>query len=198
MGDDQIRIASMTKNSLTQKPRAYALSGILAIAAVMICSLFLSSPALYGEPQSSSAGGPSVLAAHDHLLATHIHSSHQQANNDPASRPQQSLSMAAAQPVGNGQRVNKPAAGIVGDHQHHVDPLSVLPDVKKTGVFAGGCLIDYGDPGVQCVPAYTVAQKPVTCAAIRKLFPNGVKVTGIDRFNLDSNGDSIACGAGDR
>lgn len=116
---------------------------------------------------------------------------------DPAVQRQNSLASAASQPNGAGARADKPAAAVVGDTSHRVDPSSVLPDVKKTGIMSNGCLADYGDPGAQCVPAYGSDGKPITCDGIRKLFPGGVKVSGIDRFGFDGDRDKLACGPND-
>lgn len=115
---------------------------------------------------------------------------------DPANQSQSSLLSAAAQSNGIGRRTDKPAVGVRGDTRR-VDPASVLPDSKKTGVMANGCLIDYGQPGQECVPARMISKTSIACDEIRKVFPNGVLVSGTDRFGLDTDSDGIACGPGD-
>jgi hypothetical protein len=74
---------------------------------------------------------------------------------NPAIQTQTTLAYAASQPAGPGTQVDKPAAAVVGDHDHHVDPTSVLPDTKNTGVLSSGCLLAYGVAGDQCTPVGT-------------------------------------------
>jgi len=93
---------------------------------------------------------------------------------DPSTQKQTSLAAAASRPIGSGQRVDKPAAKVHGTHRH-VDPASVLPNTRKLGVLASGCLNSYGLPGEQCLPARTpsnpTGKKPFVCDSVRKLAP---------------------------
>lgn len=110
---------------------------------------------------------------------------------DPADQVQTSLASAANAQDVIGKRVLKPAAKIVGTVRH-TDPTSVLPDTKKTHVLASGCLLGYGVPGVQCVPAKAPNNQPLNCNFIRTVFPNGVKILGTDYLNL-GQGSDMAC-----
>ncbi|HEX8227059.1 MAG TPA: hypothetical protein VF572_04295 [Candidatus Saccharimonadales bacterium] len=122
-----------------------------------------------------------------------------QSGRDPAFQQQSSLASAASAPTGAGMRTDKPAAGVKGGHDHRVDPSQVRQDPMATGVNSAGCYIDYGRAGDQCLPAgISKGTGTVKCEEVRKRFAEGLKVTGTDRFRLDSNGDGTACGAGDR
>jgi hypothetical protein len=140
-----------------------------------------------------------AAASYKHTLQAQVDTATGAPQNgrNPATQAQTSLAAAASQPNGIGKQVDKPAAGITGS-MRHTDPASVLPNPKKTGVLASGCLINYGDPGVQCLPAYVKnGSKSPDCATIQKLFKNGVKVNGTDTLRLDKNHDNIACDASD-
>lgn len=113
---------------------------------------------------------------------------------NPANVRQTSLAEAASGKNGPGTRVDKLARDAKFSK---IQRRPNLPDVKQTGIVSGGCLIDYGTPGDQCLPAHTRGGGQLTCAYVRSIFPDGVPVTGRDRFHLDSNGDQIACGPGD-
>jgi hypothetical protein len=82
---------------------------------------------------------------------------------DPASQMQTSLTAAASQPAGVGLRTEKAAAGITGDHNHHVDPASVLPNPKASGKYSNGCLVGYANPGQTCVTQSAPGAKPASC-----------------------------------
>ena len=112
--------------------------------------------------------------------------------HDPAAQAQTSLAAAAKTHDAIGQRVDHPAANIVGAPRHTL-PADVLPDAK-TGVSIIGCLTDYGTPGVQCVPARAPGNQPVTCAFVHTIFPQGVAITGQDRLGLKTS-PGTACGA---
>jgi len=112
---------------------------------------------------------------------------------NPAVQAQTSLKAAVATSHGGiGQRVDRPAANLVGSPRS-VQPSDVLPDSKKTGISVSGCLIGYGTPGVQCVPGKAPNNQPITCNYIRTMFPKGVAITGSDTLRL-STGNSTACG----
>lgn len=112
---------------------------------------------------------------------------------DPSIQIQTSLAAAASTPGGLGQRVTKPAANVVGAPRH-IDPATVLPDSKKTGVLVSGCLLAYGTPGTQCVPAQAPNNQPISCNFVRMIFPKGVKIGGTDSLKL-STGNGMACAA---
>ena len=113
---------------------------------------------------------------------------------NPASVTQTSLAKAAAGKHGPGTRTDKLARGATLRKSQRP---AELPSVKETGVISGGCLVDYGAPGAQCIPARGRGGRVLTCADVVSIFPDGVRVTGRDRFGLDSNGDKTACGPGD-
>lgn len=68
-----------------------------------------------------------------------------------------------------------------------------------------GCVKGYGDPG-QCVPVVSPSAQEMgdmpgmnhswTCAELRTLFPEGVRVKN-DSLGLDSNSNGVACDAAD-
>jgi hypothetical protein len=112
---------------------------------------------------------------------------------DPANQVQTSLASAASMEDDIGMRVAKPAAKVVGTVRH-TDPTTVLPNVKTTHMLASGCLLGYGVPGAQCVPAKAPKNQPLNCNFIRTIFPQGVKILGTDYLNL-GQGTDIACAA---
>jgi hypothetical protein len=120
---------------------------------------------------------------------------------DPSTQQQTSLEDAASKPTGAGTRTDTPASGVTGDHDtHHTaeDVYGSNSDAQKSGISAAGCYIDYGIQGEQCLPAHAAGSDgKLDCSEVRKHFPNGVKVTGTDRFKLDKNGDKLACGQGE-
>jgi len=113
---------------------------------------------------------------------------------NPANVRQTSLAEAASEPNGPGTRTNKLARNV---KLQKIRRAAQLPDVRATGTISGGCLVDYGTPGAQCLPAHKRGGGAVTCKYVRSIFPHGVPVTGRDRLGLDSNGDKTACGPGD-
>lgn len=116
---------------------------------------------------------------------------------DPASQQQNSLASAASQPTGIGQRIDKPAAGVTGDQSRHATSSDVYTNSSQTGLGSNGCYVDYGKPGEQCLPAHAATNGIVTCDGVHHNFPNGIIVSGTDRFHLDKNLDGIACNSGD-
>lgn len=85
-------------------------------------------------------------------------------------------------------------------------PLSVVTESDGAVVGANGCLVTYGDGG-ECLPAVpqsaaemgmTRQQMPWQCEEVNLTFPDGLPVaTGGDTLGLDSDGDGVACDAGD-
>lgn len=116
--------------------------------------------------------------------------------HDPSVLPQRSLAAAARAPSGIGTWGVKPARGVRGGIAT-VKPSQVLPHRRAEGVTSGGCLIAYGSPGRQCVPARAPGNRPLTCDYLIRLFDRGVKSSAGDPAGLDRNGDGIACGPGD-
>src|SRR5690554_5918693 len=104
----------------------------------------------------AAASNHQSLSSYQHQLRSQVDtaSGAPRSGRDPASQKQTSLSEVATKPVGSGQRVEKPAANVSGGKKR-VNPAKVLPDTKKTGVLASGCLLGYGTPGEQCLPART-------------------------------------------
>lgn len=115
---------------------------------------------------------------------------------DPTSQNQSGLASVASKPSQFGPS-DQPAAGVNGDHSYHVEPDDVYGDPTQTGIGANGCYLDYGTPGVQCLPAHAAQDKQLTCAGVLEHFPEGISVSGEDRFHLDTNLDGVACGAAD-
>ena len=118
------------------------------------------------------------------------------AGGDPAGARQVTLAAAARGHNGIGTWGVKPAQGVKSGFVQR-RPNQVLPHRQATGVTSGGCLVGYGDPGAQCVPARNPGNRPLTCAYVARLFPDGVRVTAGDPRHLDVNRDGRACGPED-
>ena len=131
---------------------------------------------------------------------------------NPATQTQTSLAYAASQATGPGQQVDKPAANIVGDSSHKVNPTSVLPDTKNTGVLSGGCLVGYGIPGQQCVQVGKVqvssagqttgstlnlATQPLTCDPTDKQALQGIQLISTNLVNPPKASSKTACNISD-
>ncbi len=111
---------------------------------------------------------------------------------DPALLPQPDLAAVVTAPHGN-ERDVADASGV----PRRPTGAEIVEDVV-----VDGCHLDYGEPG-QCVPTappHAGHGGPMTwtCAALRPYFPDGVAVVGEDSLALDSDGDGVACGPGDR
>lgn len=137
-----------------------------------------------------------------------------QDGRNPAAQTQTSLAYAASQANGPGQQVDTPAANVVGDTSHKVDPASVLPDTKDTGVLSGGCLLGYGTPGAQCVQVGKVlaqqqvsvsqaasaklnlASQPLSCDPNAQQALQGIQLNSTDPFK-HSTSTMIACNVSD-
>lgn len=110
-----------------------------------------------------------------------------------------------ADAAGVNEGTKEQAAQITLQPAPRVDPTEVLPAHGLTN----GCVAGYGG-GTACLPQTppshaghgSGADMSIywTCAEARTLLPAGIAVdaTGGDRLGLDSNGDGIACGPGDR
>jgi hypothetical protein len=85
---------------------------------------------------------------------------------DPAKQMQISLKSAASMPEGIGTRVDKDAAKVVGDHNHHVLPTQVLP-AKTANIYFNGCLKGFLKPGQTCVTAHMPDTSVVDCATTK-------------------------------
>jgi hypothetical protein len=114
---------------------------------------------------------------------------------DPAVQRQTGLAAAATARVGNGTRGGRPASAVQGGR---VIRPAQLGDPKRTGVLSSGCVLGYGATGSQCVPAHGPGGGAMTCGYLIGQFPAGVAVTSRDVLGLDTNGDLLACGPGDR
>lgn len=114
---------------------------------------------------------------------------------DPASQQQSSLAAAASNPTGSGQRIENPEART----QVESSGAGVNDSPSEAALGANGCFVDYGIQGEQCVPSHAAVNGTLTCEGVKTHggFPDGVKVSGTDRFNLDTNHDGVACGSGD-
>jgi hypothetical protein len=148
----------------------------------------------------SDAPAPLSPEAYKQQLQSQVQANDGSPNSgrDPASQGQTSLADAAAKPNGAGARTDTPASGVTGDNSTHASSSDVYGDASKTGINAAGCYIDYGIQGQECLPAHAAGDDgKLTCSEVRQHFPQGIKVTGTDRFSLDKNGDKTACGSGD-
>jgi hypothetical protein len=119
---------------------------------------------------------------------------------DPSSQSQTSLASAAATPSGTGTRTNTPASGVSGSTtSNKTTPSQVYTaEQQKTGINDAGCFYDYGIPGQQCLSAAMAnSDGTIGCNMVTMDFPDGIKVSGTDRFHLDTNHDGTACGKGD-
>jgi hypothetical protein len=154
------------------RARLTALALAATLAALMVAGL-----AVTGAADDPAGGTPS--------------------RSDPATQRQRSLAEAARQHLGPGTLGVKPARDVKPRRLRRL-PSDVLPDPKSTGRLSSGCVLGYGVPGDQCLPARALGGKPITCAYAVELFPDGVRVTGRDILNLDSDKDGRACGPGDR
>lgn len=121
-----------------------------------------------------------------------------QTGRDPSTQQQTSLDQAASTASGNGLRTSTPAAGLTDHSHHHATYADMYGDPSKTGINAAGCFIDYGIPGEQCLAAgLAEPDGALRCDKVRTKFPDGIKVSGTDRFHIDADGDGMACGAGE-
>lgn len=111
---------------------------------------------------------------------------------DPASQQQNSLASSASKPTGVGQRTDQTTIETPTDHDDH----SAHDDHhQQDAIGLNGCYVDYGIQGEQCLPAHAGGTNgQLTCSSVHGHgFPNGIKVTGTDRFHLDTNHDGVAC-----
>lgn len=121
--------------------------------------------ALLGISMIAEGSNSKPLTPYQHQLQAEVQNANGSPANgrDPASQMQTSLAAAASQPAGVGLRASKVAANVTGDQSHHVQPSSVLPDPKKTGMYSNGCLVGYANPGQTCVTSSTPGATPASC-----------------------------------
>ena len=174
----------------------------LALAVAVIAVLFAAAAFKVDSDAQAAAklGAPISFEKHQDSLRAQVDTvaGEPRAGRDPAATYQTSLDEAAAAPNGAGMRTDKPAAGVTGSMNHPVQSPDVYGDPKKTGINSAGCFIDYGIAGEQCMPAgMRSADGSLNCAGVRMHFADGIRVTGTDRFKLDTNLDGIACGVGE-
>jgi len=173
----------LTKQQLRRAlPIAVALAVIVGIAAFQATSAPATAPR---DAEAYKKELQSQVTAQDGTPSS---------GRDPSTQQQTSLASAASKPSGVGQRTDTPAAGTAGSSAH-TDPDDVYGDPAKTGIGTNGCYVDYGKQGEQCLPAHAAMGGDLTCDNVRSHgFPHGIKVTGKDRFHLDTNHDGTACG----
>lgn len=115
-----------------------------------------------------------------------------------------SLAQAASKPHGIGARDLKPK-GIIRSAIPK-PALNLKVDKRGNRVSIQGCLLDYG-AGDMCLPAVPPSAAamgmneltmPWTCAEVRTLLPEGIKVSGTDVLRLDTNQNEVACDAKDQ
>jgi len=168
---------------------------VLVLGAFLLVKIMLSS-----DNTGSNANDPKAQQAYKEELKSKVDTSNgqPQSGRDPSSQQQTGLSDAASKPSGTGTRTDTPASGVTGSNDTHNTSSDVYGDPSKTGVNSAGCYIDYGVQGQECLPTHAATNGTMTCADVRNHgFPDGIKVTGTDRLKLDTNGDKIACNAGD-
>lgn len=178
---------------------------VIGVAAVILTGVFAAT-ALVSSPEISGQAAPTektkaAAADHKNHLKSQVDTARGEPRDgrDPSTQKQTSLAQAASAAHGNGLRTDKPASGVRGtashDHSSHSHGYETAQD---DGINAAGCFIDYGIPGEQCLAAGTAGDdKILTCAEVRTKFADGIKVSGTDRFHLDTNGDNWACGSGE-
>jgi hypothetical protein len=189
-------------------------------AAITSGALIVMLAAALGTNISGSASSPlSPMLG----LVTHGDGS-PKAGHDPANRPQQSLSDAAARPAPTGPDslaggkidgsvgLNPDAAGVNDGSKTQAQggnraPVAKPEDVLTDFSITGGCRIEYGPRG-ECLPYVPPSHvhhpdhdmdTAWECAEVRKIHPQGIalKEAGVDPLGLDTNADNIACGPGD-
>lgn len=163
----------------------------------MVAALALASAGLVVAPGESDASIRSLSWLDDLRARVETPRGAPQPGRDPASQRQRRLSSAASEARGNGRRVAMPARSVRGDRTRRVTPAQVFGAIRERGLSAAGCFVDYGRPGAECLPAHAAQGRVVTCVGVRAHFPNGIVVSGTDRFRLDRNRDGVACGRGD-
>lgn len=116
---------------------------------------------------------------------------------DPASQNQIDLASAASKPTFSKNTTDHPAANVGGDHQHDATNSDVFGTASSDGLGFNGCYVDYGKPGEQCLPAHAAINGKLTCEGVREHFPDGIIVSGTDRYHLDANKNGTACDPND-
>lgn len=169
---------------MSVRGRVFAIAALVVIAA--------------GLGGGADAARHASLSAYQAVLRSEVDDAKGGPRNghDPSSLRQTSLAAAASSRNGIGTWRVKPARGVKGGSATR-KPSQVLPHRRAEGVTSGGCLIAYGSPGRQCVPARAPGNRPLTCDYLIRLFDRGVKSSAGDPAGLDRNGDGIACGPGD-
>jgi hypothetical protein len=211
VGDDQVKAGRSTADRARQRAQLRAPGRIRAIATSLPRTVVLGAGAgaavLVGSMVAAGSGSAATqaqqgLSHYQEVLRSQVQQPDgaPSEGRDPARQKQTGLLSAAQRPQGPGLRGRPPAADVESGGHHHPAslPSSVLQDPKKTGVLSSGCALDYGRQGVQCLPARAPGNKPLSCAYVLTLFPDGVVVSGRDRFGLDTNRDGVACDRGDR
>lgn len=169
------------------------------VAIVVVFGAFLLARAALNGTQHDG-DSPAAKAAYQKQLKDQVDTAQGSPRDgrDPSTQQQTSLRDAASKPSGTGTRTDTPASGVTGTvGDTHVTSSDIYGDASKTGINSAGCYIDYGVQGQECLPAHAAVNGVLTCDGVREHFPQGIKVTGTDRFHLDKNGDKIACNAGD-
>lgn len=171
---------------------------------LLIATVPLMAAASWATPKGAehhdhqASGSESAFSQETHRQLVDTAEGAPQTGRDPSRQQQSSLSDAASSPTASGKQSDKPAADVQGDHDHHATHGDVFADSQATGIGVSGCYIDYGIQGQQCLPAHVAGDdKKLTCHEVHTKFPSGIKVTGKDRFQLDTNGDGTACNNGD-
>lgn len=182
----------------------FSKKSLMIIAPLMVLLLFVSVIAMLQTSASRKTNPAPSAQEYRQQLQGQVDSTSgaPRSGRDPAAQTQTSLNSVASAPTGTGLQTDTPAAGLSGNDNHHATSGQAYSDSafnnKQAGISAAGCYIDYGVQGQECLPSHAAeADGTLTCAGVRQHFPNGIKVTGTDRFKLDGNGDKLACGTGE-
>jgi len=187
-----------------KKPSMKSLRLILPIAFVLILIASVVLVQTVDLPKKTDGGAKPVSTAdYQKSLKAQVDNADGSpaSGRDPSTQSQTTLASAAATPSGTGTRTSTPASGLTGSTGSSVSPDQVYgttAEQRAKGVNSAGCFYDYGVPGQECMPASMAnAKGELECSMVRMHYPTGIKVSGTDRFHLDTNGDKIACGSGD-
>lgn len=167
----------------------------VTIGALIIVAISLAIIPLLTRSRNNNSGVVSADVYKEQLrVQVDTDSGAPRTGRDPASQQQISLGDAASKPTSAGKRTDTSVPATNG-----TSTTSSPTAVAKEGLGPNGCYIDYGIQGQECLPAHVAVNGTPTCDGVRTHggFPKGIKVTGTDRYHLDSNHDGIACNSGD-
>ncbi|HSX44884.1 MAG TPA: hypothetical protein VLF39_02085 [Candidatus Saccharimonadales bacterium] len=174
--------------ALSLEPVKVALSKPIAIcgALLIIGAMLIVTPSIATQPTVIATG-----VNYKDRLKSQVDSSDgsPRSGRDPASQKQISLSEAASAPN---------SRSMANNYSTQPESAPSQAQLKAEGIGTNGCYVDYGVQGQECLPAHAGGANGVlTCNGVREHFASGIKVTGTDRYHLDSNHNGTACDSGD-